>query len=178
MSPTTSITPLYVRSSYSLLQGAVQPERLIERARQLGHTHLALTDMNNLYAATRFYKQAQEAGIKPIIGAELHDGQQSVLVLVDGQVGYENLCRVITAIHYQEEFSLSEELPYYSKGLQIISEDVSLAVSLLEAGVDSRQLWLGLDPATQSHRQIRELVECCEHTGLPLLATLIIFSIP
>jgi len=90
------ITPLHVRSGYSLLRGTSPVEKLLERARRLGHERLALTDVNNLCAATKFYRLAQQAHLRPLLGAELRDGPHAVVALVGGEVGYENLCRVIT----------------------------------------------------------------------------------
>ncbi len=46
-------------------------ERLVAAAAEMGHGHLALTDVNNLCAAPRFWRLASEAGLRPIIGAEI-----------------------------------------------------------------------------------------------------------
>jgi len=93
------IAPLHVRSGYSLLRGTCLPEVLVDAARRLGHTHLALTDVNSLCGATQFYKAGREAGLSPIIGAELRHGSASLVALVAGETGYENLCRIVTRIH-------------------------------------------------------------------------------
>ena len=93
------VTPLHVRSGYSLVRGTALPASIIERACRLGHRRLALTDVNGLYGATGFYKLALKAGLEPIIGAELQDGNTSAVALVAGRAGYENLCRIITRIH-------------------------------------------------------------------------------
>lgn len=73
-------------------------------AAQLGMPALALTDHNGLYGAVRFYKLAQQAGIKPIIGSELtlEDGSHLTL-LAKNREGYRNLCRLITAAHLGNE---------------------------------------------------------------------------
>ena len=65
------ITPLHVRSGFSPVRGCLPLEQLISAAAEMGHDHLALTDMNNICAAPRFWRQASEAGLRPIIGAEL-----------------------------------------------------------------------------------------------------------
>jgi DNA-directed DNA polymerase III PolC len=94
------VTPLHVRSGYSLQRGTLPLGRLIARAAELGHAMLALTDVNNLYAATAFYRQASGAGLHPIVGAELRPAEgESMVALVESQTGYENLCHLITRIH-------------------------------------------------------------------------------
>ena len=59
-----SITPLHTWSGYSPLRGPMGLQRLVERAAQLGHARLALTDANNLYGATRFHWLAERAGLR------------------------------------------------------------------------------------------------------------------
>ncbi len=66
-----SFVELHTASAFSFLQGASLPERLIERAADLGYPALALLDRDGVYGAPRFHKAARAAGIKPIIGAEL-----------------------------------------------------------------------------------------------------------
>ena len=92
------LSPLQVHSGYSLLRGPSGPARLVERAGRVGYAHLALTDVNSLCGATAFHTLATDAGITPLIGAELHDGPRTVVALADAEVGYENLCRIITRI--------------------------------------------------------------------------------
>ena len=93
----TAITPLHVWSGYSIGRGSVTPQGLIERAVELGHGSLVLTDVNNLGGATVFYRQARQAGLHPIVGAELRDeaGASAVALVID-EAGYENLCQLIT----------------------------------------------------------------------------------
>jgi error-prone DNA polymerase len=62
---------LHSLSSFSFLEGASQPEDLVERATELELSAVALTDRNTLSGAPRFFKAAQEAGIKPLVGAEI-----------------------------------------------------------------------------------------------------------
>ena len=70
----------------------------MERAAALGLAGLALTDHDSLAGAVRFHRAAQDAGLHPVIGAEvtLADGHHLTL-LAENQTGYTNLCRMITA---------------------------------------------------------------------------------
>ncbi len=115
------IVPLHVRSGYSLARGTVLPERLVALARGMGHAALALTDVNGLYGAPVFWDAATAADVQPLIGAELLDAQgHSLVALVCEDVGYENLCRVLTRIHCEEGFSLPHRLAEFQDGLQFV----------------------------------------------------------
>ncbi|MCB9665528.1 MAG: DNA polymerase III subunit alpha [Alphaproteobacteria bacterium] len=101
---------LHVHSQFSLLDGTADPGDLVARAGALGMDALALTDTCNLYGAVPFYKAAKAAGIRPILGAELHvqpegvahadrdevDGGYQIVALVENPVGYRSLCALIT----------------------------------------------------------------------------------
>ena len=54
---------LHVHSQYSFLDGASSLDRLLEKARKLGMSAIALTDHNRLTGAVRFYEKAKALGI-------------------------------------------------------------------------------------------------------------------
>ena len=62
---------LHCASAFSFLEGASPPEDLVERAVELGLPAVALIDRNTVSGAPRFWKAAKEAGIKPLVGAEV-----------------------------------------------------------------------------------------------------------
>ncbi|MDH4139291.1 MAG: DNA polymerase III subunit alpha [Coriobacteriia bacterium] len=62
---------LHVHSRFSFMDGAADLDSLVQRAGDLGMNALALTDHQGLYGAVRFYRKANAAGIKPVIGAEV-----------------------------------------------------------------------------------------------------------
>ena len=62
---------LHTHSCFSLLDGASRPEALVARVAGLGMPALALTDTDALYGAVSFWQAANEAGVKPIFGAEV-----------------------------------------------------------------------------------------------------------
>jgi len=71
---------LHCHSTFSLLDGASDPERLVERAVELGLPALALTDHDDLGGAVRFATAAKGAGLAGIIGTEL-----TIELMVDGR---------------------------------------------------------------------------------------------
>lgn len=100
---------LNVHTAYSLLNGACRIGELVEKAKSLGQTALAITDNCALYGAIDFYDACTAAGIKPIIGCEVRIAEGSRLagqrigyepyrltLLCRDNAGYQNLCRLIT----------------------------------------------------------------------------------
>ncbi|QHS08974.1 DNA polymerase III subunit alpha [Sinimarinibacterium sp. NLF-5-8] len=105
---------LRVHSEYSITDSIVRllpPKRkgggvgstLTSRAAELGFGALALTDRNNLFAMVKFYKAAESAGIKPIIGVDVHvqaeqpqDPPQRLTLLVQNEDGYHNLAKLLS----------------------------------------------------------------------------------
>lgn len=63
---------LHVHSEYSLLDGACRIKQLVQRAKELGQSAIAVTDHGVMYGAIDFYKEAKANGIKPIIGCEVY----------------------------------------------------------------------------------------------------------
>ncbi|MEQ8762773.1 MAG: error-prone DNA polymerase [Planctomycetota bacterium] len=107
--------PAYVElraaSAFSFLEGASDPEDLIERAAALGLPAIALTDRNGVYGAPRLHKAAEAAGLRALVGAEvvLEEPRPKVqkkgapevpparlTLLVENRTGYRNLCRLLT----------------------------------------------------------------------------------
>ena len=101
---------LHVHTEYSLLDGACRIEPLVQRAKALGQTALAITDHGVMYGAVAFYKACRAAGIKPIIGCEVYvaprglndkdhfldSGYTHLILLCKNEQGYKNLCYLVT----------------------------------------------------------------------------------
>lgn len=101
---------LHAHSEFSLLDGTASPEALAKRAADLGMSALALTDSSNLFGAVAFYKACKSNGIRAILGAELDvqpegldhidaeraEGGYKIVVLVENDLGYKNLCALVT----------------------------------------------------------------------------------
>ncbi|MFI1915176.1 error-prone DNA polymerase [Nocardia sp. NPDC020380] len=72
--PVVPYAELHTHSAYSFLDGASQPEELVEEAVRLGLEALALTDHDGFYGVVRFSEAAREWGMPTIFGAELSLG--------------------------------------------------------------------------------------------------------
>lgn len=93
---------LHTRSWYSFLAGGSSPGNLAERAARVGIDALALTDRHGVQGAVRFQKACENAGVKPIFGAEVPAKGGSLLLLAQSRDGYENLCRLLTRAHLRD----------------------------------------------------------------------------
>ncbi len=76
--PTVPYAELHTHSAYSFLDGASQPEELVEEAVRLGLSALALTDHNGFYGTVRFAEAAREWGMPTVFGAELSLGTDAM----------------------------------------------------------------------------------------------------
>jgi error-prone DNA polymerase len=126
--PPPSYIELHARSAFSFLRAASLPETLADTAARLGLPGLGLCDRMGLYGAPRLASVAREAGIRPILGAELLLEDDSALpVLVATRTGYENLSRLLTTAHLRapkgEGRVLWSELPAHAEGLVALTGD-------------------------------------------------------
>ena len=94
---------LHVHSEYSIVDGIVRVDELAARCQELGMPAVALTDQNNVFALPKFYRAAQQAGIKPIVGLEVWVTPAAgvaerfrMLLLCQNRDGYRNLSQLLT----------------------------------------------------------------------------------
>ncbi len=102
---------LHNHSDLSLLDGAMSVDQLIERAVELNMDAIALTEHGNMLSTIAFYKAAQKAGIKPIIGCEIyttedrfvkksskkgHGNYNHLVLLAMSNKGYKNLVKIVS----------------------------------------------------------------------------------
>ena len=104
--------PLHNHSDYSLLDGASQVPKIVERASQLGMKSIALTDHGVMYGVLELVKNCKKYGIKPIIGNEMYiingsiddpqpkkEKRYHLVVLAKNHIGYKNLVKLTTISH-------------------------------------------------------------------------------
>jgi DNA polymerase-3 subunit alpha len=100
-------THLHLHTDYSLLDGACDVDKLVDRVANIGQQAVAITDHGNIYGAVHFFEAAKKRGIKPILGCELYickkddhradpqgDDYNHLLVLAENEEGYRNLVRL------------------------------------------------------------------------------------
>ena len=65
-------THLHLHTEYSLLDGLSKITPLLDHIKANNMDSVAITDHGTMYGAIEFYKKANAAGIKPIIGCEAY----------------------------------------------------------------------------------------------------------
>ena len=148
-----SFVHLHVHTEYSLLDGDCRIEQLVDRAKQLGQTALAITDHGVMYGAVAFYKACCAAGIKPIIGCEVYVAPRSrfdkehgvdseythLILLCKNETGYKNLCYLVSMAFTEGFYNKPridwELLHEYAEGLICLSGCVAGAIPrMINAG--------------------------------------------
>ena len=128
---------LHLHSDYSMLDGACDVEKLVDRVSKLGMPAVAMTDHGNIFGAVHFVNAAHKAGVKPIVGCELYickkddhdirrtppegDTYNHLLVLAENEEGYRNLVKITSeaslhGFYYKPRVS-KKFLAEHSKGL-------------------------------------------------------------
>jgi DNA polymerase-3 subunit alpha len=126
---------LHVHSDYSLLDGVARIPKLVARAAECGQKAIALTDHGTVSGVVSFYKEAQKAGVKPILGCELYlslgahtartKGYHHLTVLAKDDKGWKNLSK-LTSVANLEGFYYRPRVDFdtlvaHKEGLVILS---------------------------------------------------------
>jgi DNA polymerase III subunit alpha len=128
---------LHLHTDYSMLDGACDVEKLVNRVKELGMPAVAMTDHGNIFGAVHFVNAAHKEGVKPIVGCELYickkddhdirrtppegDTYNHLLVLAESEEGYRNLTKITSeaslhGFYYKPRIS-KKFLAEHSKGL-------------------------------------------------------------
>ena len=94
---------LRIHTEFSLSDGLVKIDNLIDKASAHHMPAVAITDQSNLFAVIKFYKAAMLAGIKPIIGADIWLENEKepekpfrLTLFCQNDQGYKNLLELIS----------------------------------------------------------------------------------
>jgi len=164
VSDTPSFVHLRCHSEYSVVDGIVRIKDYVNAAKADSMPALALTDINNLFGAVKFYSAARKQGIKAIIGADVwlentkKPSQPSrALLLVKNAAGYQLLCELLSKAYLENQTREHPELkPEWfeagTEGLILISgnheSDIGFALSQNNRTVakEQSQYWANLFP--------------------------------
>lgn len=149
-----AFTHLHVHTEYSLLDGSNKIKELVAQTKALGMDSVAITDHGVMYGVIDFYRAAQAAGIRPIIGCEVYvapnsrfdkAGQQDnkynhLVLLAENNTGYHNLMKLVSrgfteGFYYKPRVDM-ELLREYHEGI--------IALSACLAGVVPEYIQKGL----------------------------------
>jgi error-prone DNA polymerase len=151
---------LHAASAFSFLEGASQPEKLVERAVELEMPAMALLDRNGVYGSARFHTSAKRNDIRAHVGAEIsvsslaprltppawlphqHVAEPARLpLLCESREGYQNLCQLITRFKMREKSkgegaATLEDVQQYASGLVCLTggDEGPLTAALMNGG--------------------------------------------
>ena len=99
----TGFVHLHLHTEYSLVDGIVRIPELMQEAARLRMPAVALTDQSNLFGMVKFYKEAQGAGVKPLVGVDAwirEAGERAqpsrIVFLCQNLTGYRHLTRLVS----------------------------------------------------------------------------------
>ncbi|MBV7266926.1 DNA polymerase III subunit alpha [Erythrobacter ani] len=111
--PFAPFVPLRVLSSYSMLEGAIDPKAIAKLAKERGFPAIAICDRNGLYGAVMFAGACKGEGVQPIIGTLLgvardEEGKQVdyLPLYAQNEAGYDNLCHLVSKAHLDRPLEL------------------------------------------------------------------------
>ncbi|HLZ35923.1 MAG TPA: DNA polymerase III subunit alpha [Nitrospira sp.] len=113
----SSFVHLHLHTQFSLLDGANQIEPLVQQVKSFAQPAVAMTDHGNMFGAIEFYRNAKEAGVKPIIGCEAymalgsrlakkdsglaHNDYYHLILLARNLTGYQNLIKLVSKAYLE-----------------------------------------------------------------------------
>ena len=122
---------LRVSSEYSITQGLLTINQLVDCAKKHSVPSLALTDKSNMFAMVKFFNKCESAGIKPISGSSIRvifdgdDSSHELLCLAKNNNGHKNLMRAISKAHnnysYQTPILNFNDLEEFRNDVIVIS---------------------------------------------------------
>jgi DNA polymerase-3 subunit alpha len=152
-------TELHLHTGYSLLDGLNTADEYMQRANEIGMTHMAITDHGVLSGHREFQRAAEKAGITPILGCEMYisatgrtdrtpvkkrdDNTQAynhLIVLAQNEEGLQNLNK-LSEIAWTEGFYSKpridmEVLEQHNSGLIVLSGCLNGLISKAIANED------------------------------------------
>ena len=204
---------LHASSAFSFLGGASDPESFIERAVEIEMPAMALADRNGLYGVARFHTSAKQNQVKAHIGAEIavssfgsrlvpakwlphqyQDEPPRIVLLCTSQIGYQNLCQLITRFKMRESTkgegaATFDDLEEFSSGLICLTggEEGPVAAAMSRGGeacahnvldriisiYGRSNVYVELQRHLEREEEYRltSLVNIASRLGLPVIAT-------
>lgn len=140
---------LQCHSYYSFMRGVSSLTELCRTAAELKMRALALTDLNGVYGSVWFWERAREAGLNPILGAEVATDSERAVLLAKDRRGWERLCEILTDRHLEHNFSLAPALIADRTGLVTLASDPAL-IRRVAQETGTSDLYVALPPGRDS----------------------------
>lgn len=172
-----SYAELACRSNFSFLRGASHAYELVERAKSLGLSALAITDTNTFAGIVRGHKAAKELDLKYIVGVRLElTDCADVFAYPTDRAAYGRLCRLLTigkrrTVKGQCEIAFDDLLIWGRGSILICSGDDMRRAKALKAAF-SDHVYIGMMPTYDGHdaRHFQRRAVFANQCDLPLVA--------
>ena len=122
---------LRISSEFSISQGLLTINQIVDCAQKNNIPSVALTDKSNMFAMVKFFNKCEAAGIKPISGSSIRvifdgdDSSHDLLCLAKNNDGHRNLMQVISSAHnnynYQSPIINFNDLKTFKDDIVVIS---------------------------------------------------------
>ena len=105
-----SFSHLRVSSEFSITQGLLTINQIVDSAVKHNIPSVALTDKSNMFGLVKFFNKCEAAGIKPMSGSSIRvvfdedDQSHELLCLAKTNKGHKNLMRIISSAHNNYNF--------------------------------------------------------------------------
>ncbi|MCY1671877.1 DNA polymerase III subunit alpha [Novosphingobium sp. SL115] len=154
--PHAAFVPLRIFSSYTMLDGAVDPKAIAKTAAERGFPAAAITDRNGLYGSVAYAKACKDMGVQPVIGTMLavarpdREGAATgfgpaaptidwLALYAQDTAGYDNLCHLVSRAHLDRPLEFAPhvvlaDLVGHTDGLICLTAAAEGAMARLFAG--------------------------------------------
>ncbi len=146
--------PLRVYSSYTLLDGAIDPKAIAKLAKERGFPAIAITDRNGLYGSVAFASACADGGIQPVIGTMLGVQREAggpldwLALYAQDEAGWDNLCHLVSRAHLDRPLELE---PHVSLADLEGHSDGLIALTAAGEGALTRLLADGKSDAAEAY---------------------------
>ncbi|MEK7991786.1 MAG: DNA polymerase III subunit alpha, partial [Thiotrichaceae bacterium] len=146
---------LHCHTEFSIIDGLVRIKPLIKATQAAQMPACAMTDFSNLYGLVQFYKAANSAGIKPIIGADVlidngSDPASRLVLLCQNHQGYVNLSELISLGYLEGQ---KKDVPHIQREWFKERSEGLIALSAGRIGDIGHALLAGHQALAQQHLQ-------------------------
>lgn len=101
---------LHVHSEYSIVDGIIRIDDLMDTVAKHKSPAVALTDQGNLFAMVKFYQAAEKAGVKPILGADVWilneenpKNSHRMILLCQNEQGFRHLTELVSQSYIEDQ---------------------------------------------------------------------------
>lgn len=161
---------LHVHTNFSLLQGTIRIEELIQTCVKQNIKSIALTDTNAMNGLIQFAKQASECNINPVLGScitDPDDEKRYVILLAKNNDGYSDLCKIITQRKLNDDFSILNIVSQVWKNLFIITQ----FIEFLENANKNNSVYAEIISIKSNKKNTLKTYQFAIDNDIPIVAT-------